>query len=69
MSKENKVKNIKQNKKSKFTSHINCIGAVDDYLLAYTWSIGFNHSFKHSPKPFTKPRLKQTLKFLGTATR
>jgi len=45
------------------------VGAMNNSLIDYTWSIGFNHVFKHKPKPFTRPRLKHTISFIPAGLR
>ncbi len=58
----------KEQNKDKET-RVNCIGAMNQDLIDFSWSINLNHSFKHTPKPFTRPRFKQTMGFIGTAYR
>ena len=53
----------------KKTNKINLIGAMNQSLLDYSWSVNFNHVFKYKPKPFQIPRVKQIYGFLGTALR
>ena len=50
-------------------NNINLIGAVNNSLIEYTWSINFNHKFKYKPKPFQRPRIKQLYGFIGTGLR
>ena len=54
--------------KKQFTN-VNCIGAMNDSLIEYSWSIGFNHEFKHKPKPFSRPRLKQIIPLISAGLR
>jgi hypothetical protein len=45
------------------------VGSLDRHLLPYCWSLRMNHRFKKRPKPFTRPRFKQSISFLGTGLR
>ena len=50
-------------------SNINCVGEMDHHLIDYSWSINFNHEFKHKPKPFTRPRFGQAISFISAGLR
>jgi hypothetical protein len=53
------------------TDHLkeDLVGAMDKQLLPYCWSLRLNHRFKKRPKPFTRPRFKQSIHFLGMGLR
>ena len=44
-------------------------GSLDKYLIKYCWSVKLNNRFKKRPKPFTRPRFKQSINLLGTGLR
>ena len=66
-----KEKNIRSSKKLKKykPTRVNVVGEMNSDLIDYSWSISFDHKFEHSPQPFTRPRFKQAIGFLGTSWR
>lgn len=56
-------------KKGFFHNESEITGDVDLDLIDYCWAMKFNEKFKQKPKPFTMPRLKQTINFIGTGLR
>lgn len=62
---------MKESKKQKpkAPTRVNVIGAMNQDLIDYSWSIGLDHKFEHSPQPFTRPRIKQALSFIGAGLR
>ena len=72
-----KTKDGKAKVKHKKPAHIqhhplnkeDLIGTLDKNLIPFCWSVKLNHKFSKKPKPFTRPRFKQTFNFIGVGLR